>query len=111
MGKGMKAGKKPKTNQASQMMQIQALQGKMQAAQEEIENTNFEATAGGGAVKVVLNGKHEMISVTIDPDVAKDDIEMLQDLIIAATNEAERQISETTENKMGALTGGMGFGF
>lgn len=111
MGKGMKAGKKPKVNQAAQMAQIQALQGRMQAAQAEIEASEVEATAGGGAVKVVANGKHEIVSVTIDPEVAADDVEMLQDLIVAACNEAMRQIDELTETKMGAVTGGMGMGF
>lgn len=111
MGKGMKAGKKPKVNQGNQMAQIQALQSRMQSAQAEIEASTVEATAGGGAVKVVANGKHEILSVTIDPDVAKEDVEMLQDLIVAACNEANRQVEELTESKMGALTGGMGLGF
>ena len=111
MGKGMKAGKKPKVNQANQMAQIQALQSKMQAAQAEIEESEVEATAGGGAVKVVANGKHEIVSVTIDPEVAKDDVEMLQDLIVAACNEAMRQIDEMSESKMGSITGGLGLGF
>ncbi len=112
MGKGMKAGKKPKiNNQQSQMAQFQALQARMQTAQAEVEASEVEATAGGGAVKVVANGKHEFISVTIDPDVAQDDVEMLQDLVVAACNEAMRKIDELTETKMGAVTGGMGIGF
>ena len=112
MGKGMKAGKKPKiNNQQAQMAQFQALQARMQAAQAEVEASEVEATAGGGAVKVVANGKHEFISVTIDPDVAQDDVEMLQDLVVAACNEAMRKIDELTETKMGAVTGGMGIGF
>jgi len=112
MGKGMKAGKRPKVNnQQAQMMQLQALQSKMQAAQAEVEAAEVEATAGGGAVKVVANGKHEFVSVTIDPEVAQDDVEMLQDLILAACNEAMRKVEELTESKMGAVTGGMGLGF
>ncbi len=113
MGKGMKAGKKPKVGggNAAQMAQLQALQAKMQAVQEEIEATEVEATAGGGAVKVVANGKHQMVSVTIDPEVAQDDVEMLQDLIVAACNEAMRQVDEMSETKMNAVTGGMGLGF
>ena len=112
MGKGMKAGRKPKVNnQQAQMAQFQALQGKMQAAQAEIEAAEVEATAGGGAVKAVANGRHEFISITIDPEVAKDDVEMLQDLVVAACNEAMRKVGELTENKMGAVTGGMGLGF
>lgn len=110
MGKGMKAGKKPKKNQAAQMAQIQAMQSKMMAVQEEIEKIEAEAGAGGGAVSVKVNGKHELVSVSISPDVT-DDIEMLQDLIIAATNEAMRRVEEMSQSKMQAVTGGMGMGF
>lgn len=110
MGKGMRAGKKPKMNQANQMAQIQALQTKMQAIQEEVEATEIEASSGGGAVKVTVNGKHELVKVIIDPEVAKDDVEMLQDLIVAASNEAMRQIDELSESKMGSVTGGLGLG-
>ena len=110
MGKGMKAGKKPKMNtQANQMAQVQALQSRMMAAQEEIEAKETEATAGGGAVSVKVNGKHEMVAVTIKPELCDpEDVEMLQDLIIAATNEAMRQIDEISQTEMGKLTGGMG---
>jgi len=110
MGKGMKAGKKPKMNQNAQMAQIQAMQGRLAAAQEEIEKMETEAGAGGGAVTVRVNGKHEMVSVKINPEVL-DDAEMLQDLIIAATNEAMRQIEEMSQNEMNKVTGGMGLGF
>ena len=88
-----------------------ALQAKMQAAQAEVEASEVEASAGGGAVKVVANGRHEFISVTIDPEVAQDDVEMLQDLMLAACNEAMRKVDELAESKMGAVTGGMGLGF
>ena len=108
----MKAGKKPKmNNQQAQMAQLQAMQARMQAAQAEVEASEVEASAGGGAVKVTANGKHEFISVTIDPEVAQDDVEMLQDLIVAACNEAMRKVDELMESKMGAVTGGMGLGF
>ena len=110
MGKGMKAGKKPKMGQAQQMQQLQAMQERLAAVQEEIEKTQAQAGAGGGAVTVTMNGKHEMVSIEIKPEVL-DDIEMLQDLIVAATNEASRQIEEMSQNKMGAVTGGMGLGF
>ncbi len=110
MGKGMKAGKRPKMNQNAQMSQIQAMQSKMMAVQEEIEKMEVEASAGGGAVSVKVNGKHELVSVNISPDVTED-IDMLQDLIIAATNEAMRQVEEMSQNKMQAVTGGMGMGF
>lgn len=108
MGKGMKAGKKPKMNQNAQMAQIQAMQSKLAAAQEEIEKMETEAGAGGGAVSVRVNGKHELVSVKISPDVL-DDVEMLQDLIVAAANEAMRQIEEMSQNEMSKATGGFGF--
>ena len=110
MGKGMKAGKKPKMNQGAQMAQIQAMQAKLAEAQEEIEKMETEAGAGGGAVSVRVNGKHELVSVKISPDVL-DDVEMLQDLIVAATNEAMRQIEEMSQTEMSRATGGMGLGF
>ena len=96
MGKGMKAGKKPgvkKNNQMAQMQQIQAMQRRMEEAQSAIEVMETEASAGGGAVTVRVNGKHELVSVTLKPEIVdSDDIEMLQDLIVAAANEAMRQI-------------------
>ena len=110
MGKGMKAGKKPKVNnQQAQMAQFQAMQARFQAAQAEIEKKETEAGAGGGAVTVRVNGKHELVSVNIKPEVLDpEDVEMLQDMIVAAANEAMRQIDEIAEKEMGAVTGGMG---
>ena len=110
MGKGMKAGKKPKmNNQQAQLAQLQAMQSRMQAAQEEIEQKEAEAGAGGGAVTVRVNGKHQLVSVTIKPDACDpDDVEMLQDMIVAAANEAMRQIDEIAEKTMSGVTGGMG---
>ncbi len=113
MGKGMKAGKKPNPNKGmnrqNQMAQLQALQDRMSAAQEEIEKMETEASAGGGAVSVRVNGKHELTAVTIKPDVCDpDDVEMLQDLIVAAVNEAMRGIDEISQGEMGKLTSGMG---
>ena len=110
MGKGMKAGKKPKVNnQQAQMAQFQAMQARLQAAQEEIEKKEAEAGAGGGAVTVRVNGKHELVSVTIKPEACDpEDVEMLQDMIVAAANEAKRQIDEIAEKEMSMVTGGMG---
>jgi DNA-binding YbaB/EbfC family protein len=110
MAKGMKAGKKPKVNnQQAQMAQFQAMQARFAAAQEEIEKKEAEAGAGGGAVTVRVNGKHELVSVNIKPEVLDpEDVEMLQDMIVAAANEAMRQIDEIAEKEMGAVTGGMG---
>ncbi|MCQ2547897.1 MAG: YbaB/EbfC family nucleoid-associated protein [Clostridia bacterium] len=118
MGKGMKAGKKPKTgggNMKNQMAQVQAMQRQMESMQAELEAKEFEASAGGGAVKVVVSGAKEVLSMTIDKDVVDpDDVEMLQDLIMAATNEALRQVDEESSNQMSSLTGGLnipGLGF
>ena len=112
MGRGMKAGKKPgmkKNNQMAQMQQIQAMQRRMEEAQAAIEVMETEASAGGGAVTVKVNGKHELVSVTLKPEIVDpDDIEMLQDLIVAAANEAMRQIEETSQQEMSKVTGSMG---
>lgn len=109
MGKGMKAGKKPKMNQQNQMAQLQAMQAKMEAIQAQIEETETESSSGGGAVTVRVNGAHQLTAVTIKPEaVDPEDVEMLQDLIITAANEAMRQIDEISQNEMGKLTAGMG---
>ena len=106
----MKAGKKPKmNNQQAQMAQLQAMQARFAAAQEEIEKKEAEAGAGGGAVTVKVNGKHELVSVTIKPEACDpEDVEMLQDMIVAAANEAMRQIDEIAEKEMSGVTGGIG---
>jgi DNA-binding YbaB/EbfC family protein len=117
MGKGMKAGKKPgnpnkalarQGGQAEQIRQFQAVQRRMDAMQAEIETKEVETTAGGGAVKVKVNGKKELVSIDISPDALDpDDAEMLQDLIIVAVNEGLRQIEEISKNEMEKLTGGL----
>lgn len=109
MGKGMKAGKIKKPSMNNQMAQIQAMQARMNDAQEKIEAMEQEASAGGGAVTVKVNGKHEMVAITIKPEVMDpDDVEMLQDLIIAATNEANRAMDEAASQEMSGVTAGMG---
>ena len=110
MGKGMKAGKRPKMNsQQNQMAQIQAMQSRMMAVQEQIEAMETEASAGGGAVSVKVNGKHEILAVNIKPEVCDpEDVEMLQDLIISAANEAMRQMDEISQTEMNKVTGSMG---
>jgi hypothetical protein len=113
MGKGMKAGKRPSQGGGAkgmqkQMAQIQAMQQMMEKTQSEIEAKEVEASAGGGAVSVKVNGKKELVEVNLKPEVVDpDDIEMLQDLIIAAVNEAIRQVNEISENEMGKVTGGI----
>lgn len=112
MGKGMRAGKKPSAggggNMQKQIQQMQAMQRKMEEMQAELETKEVEATAGGGAVSITVNGKKELVKVEIKPEVVDpDDVEMLQDLIMVAANEALRQIEEMSQSEMGKLTGGL----
>ena len=86
----------------------QQMQADMARAQTEIEALVVETSSGGGAVKAVVNGKQEVVSVTIDREVVDpDDVEMLQDLITAAVNDGLRRIRETAEEKMSRVTGGL----
>ena len=88
--------------------QAQKLQQQMAKMQEELEAREYEASAGGGMVTVKVSGKKELISIEIKPEaVDPDDVEMLQDLVLAAVNEALRTANETTEREMGKLTGGL----
>jgi nucleoid-associated protein EbfC len=90
------------------MKEAQKLQQQMLALQEEVGKKKVEATAGGGMVTVEANGKQEIVSIKIDPEVvSKDDVEMLQDLIVAAVNEAARKVDEEVQQKIGGLTGGL----
>ena len=118
MGRGMKAGKKPKTkqpgfsgggNMQKQLQQAQAMQRQIEQMQAELEQKEFTATAGGGAISVTVSGKKEITKLEIQKEVVDpDDVEMLQDLIMAAVNEAIRQVEEASESEMSALTGGFG---
>ncbi|MEK6684607.1 MAG: YbaB/EbfC family nucleoid-associated protein [Nitrospirota bacterium] len=90
------------------MKQAQALQEKLARLQEEAGKKMVEATAGGGMVTVVANGKQEVVSIKIDPEVVNPgEVEMLQDLILAAVNEARRKAQELMTEQMKALTGGI----
>jgi DNA-binding YbaB/EbfC family protein len=90
------------------MKQAQKLQSKMMELQEEMANKTVEATAGGGMVTVVINGKQEIVSLSIDPDVVdRQEIEMLQDLLIAAVNDGIRRSQQIWAEEMKKLTGGM----
>ena len=92
----------------SMIHQARKMQDQITALQEDIEQRTFNATAGGGAVSVTLTGKKTLQSLTIKPEVVdKEDLEMLQDLIISAVNEAINNIEETTENEMSKITGGV----
>ena len=96
-------------NMQQLMRQAQKLQDQMTKAQEELDAREYEATAGGGMVSCKVSGKRELLSITIDPQgVDPDDIEMLQDLILAAVNEALLKGEETRETEMCKLSGGMG---
>ena len=89
--------------------QAQKLQQQMAKMQEEIKAREFEATAGGGMCTAVVNGKKELLSLSIKPEaVDPDDVEMLQDLVMAAVNEALRNAGDTMEREMGKMTGGFG---
>ncbi|MBF8269778.1 MAG: nucleoid-associated protein [Gammaproteobacteria bacterium] len=89
------------------MKQAQAMQEKLQQAQAEIANLEVAGEAGAGLVKVIMNGKHELKRVTIDPALFKDDKEMLEDLIAAAVNDASRRLEKTSRDKMSGLTAGL----
>jgi len=91
------------------LKQAQKLQAEMARVQEEMAATTVEATAGGGAVTVTVNGRPEVVAVKIDPAaVDPEDLEMLQDLIVAATNEALRKAQEMVAQAMARFTGGLG---
>lgn len=95
-------------NKSQMMSQLQKMQEGMANAQAELEATIFTAAAGGGAVEVSATGKKKIEKITISPDVVDpEDIEMLEDLITAAVNEVMNQIDKSTEEKMGAFTGGL----
>ena len=90
------------------MKQVQQMQAKMEEVQAELEDERIEGTAGGGMVKVVANGKQEIVEVKIEKEVVDpDDVEMLEDLIVAAVNQAQQNAQELAAEKMGGLTGGM----
>lgn len=106
----MAKGKGPKIpgNMNNMMKQIQKMQKDMMAAQEQVESESFEATAGGGAIKAVVNGKKELVAVELKPEIVDpEDIEMLQDLIIASVNEALKTADEAMSKGMGKFTGGL----
>ena len=98
-------------SQANMMKQAQKMQQEMLRMQEEMENKTYCATTGGGMVKAEVNGKHELVNLQINPEaVDPDDVDMLQDLVIAAVNEALREAGDTMDREMGKMTGGLGMG-
>ena len=96
-------------NMNNLMKQAQRMQRQMEEAQKELEEKEVTATAGGGAVEITVSGKHEITKVKLDQEVVDpDDVEMLEDLIMAAANEAFRKLDEESQSQMAKLTGGMG---
>ena len=111
MAKGGFRGMPGGMNQAAMIKQAQKMQQDMIRMQEELENKTYSATTGGGMVKASVNGKHEVLELSINPEaVDPDDVEMLQDMIIAAVNEAMRAAETDSANNMSRLTGGMNLG-
>jgi len=112
MARGGFPGGMPGGNMQQMLMKAQKMQQQMLAKQAELEEEEMEATAGGGMVTAKVNGKKEVVSISIKPEaVDPDDVEMLEDLVVAAVNEALRKISEHADAEMAKITGGMKMGF
>ena len=102
------AGMNQKQNMNSVLKQAQKMQEEMERIQQETEEENIEATSGGGAVRVIVHGKKELVEIKLDPDaVDPDDVETLEDLIMAAVNEAVKKAEDMMEERMSAVTGGL----
>ena len=98
-------------NQAAMIKQAQKMQQDMIRMQEEMENKTYSAAAGGGMVTATVSGKHQVVGIEIKPEaVDPDDVEMLQDMVIAAVNEAMRAADTDAANNMSRLTGGLNLG-
>ncbi len=104
----MKARIPGANNQGNMMKRIQQMQADMENVQQEVEATEFTASAGGGAVEVVVNGSHEILSIKIQPDVVDpEEIEMLEDLLIAALNESIKKANDAMEQGIERAKGGL----
>ena len=111
MAKGGFRGMPGGMNQAAMLKQAQKMQQEMIRMQQEQEAKTFTAKSGGGMVTAEVNGKHEVVNLTINPEaVDPEDVEMLQDMVIAAINEAMRTADSEAANNMSRLTGGMNLG-
>ena len=111
MAKGGFRGMPGGMNQAAMMKQVQKMQQDMMRMQEEMENKTYTATTGGGMVKAEVSGKNELVSLEINPEaVDPDDVEMLQDMVIAAVNEALRAAETDKNNNMSRMAGGLNLG-
>ncbi len=97
------------TNISQIMKQAKAMQEKMAEAQKRIEETEVEGSSGGGVVKVIMDGKYNLKKINIDPNlVDKDEVEVLEDLVVAAINDASKKVSENMNNQLGSISSGMG---
>ena len=111
MAKGGFRGMPGGMNQAAMIKQAQKMQQDMLRMQEEMENKTYTAAAGGGMVKATVNGKHQLMALEIKEEaVDPNDVEMLQDMVIAAVNEAIREADTDSANNMSRLTGGLNLG-
>ena len=111
MAKGGFRGMPGGGNQAAMMKQVQKMQQEMIRMQEEMENKTYSASTGGGMVTASVNGQHEVVDLQINPDaVDPEDVEMLQDMIIGAVNEAMRAADADSASNMSRLTGGLNLG-
>jgi len=90
------------------MKQAQKMQEDLQRAQEEIANTEVRGESGGGLVKIRMNGRHDVAKVTIDPSVGASDLEMLEDLLAAAVNDANRKVEAMSKERLSGMTAGLG---
>ena len=99
----------PKAPSQSEMMrQVQKMQQDMQNMQAELDARTYDVSAGGGVVKVKINGKKEILNIDIDPEIVDpDDIETLSDILVAAVNEAIKKVDSTNDAEMGKITGGL----
>ena len=108
---GFRGGPMGGMNQAAMMKQVQKMHQEMLRAQEELQNNTYTATAGGGMVTASVNGSHEIVALEIKPEaVDPEDVEMLQDMVIAAVNEAMRAAEAEASNSMSKFTGGLNLG-
>ena len=104
----MKARIPGQGGQGNMMKRLQQMQEDMARVQQECEAAEYTASAGGGAVEVTVNGSHQLVSVKLQPDVVDpEDVEMLEDLLVASVNEAMRKADDTMEREMSKVTGGM----
>ncbi len=97
----------PKGGLNNIMKQFGKVQQQMEQMQNELADMTVEGSAGGGMVKVVANGKQEILSIKIDPEILSDDVEMVEDMIVAATNQALNKAQDLSQEKMAGLTGGL----